>query len=142
MRALLNNRRKINKTIFLWISFISFSILSPMVQLLRAERVKYDSETRRDPFVSLTEKKKISIARTDLSGLADVASIDDIRLEGIVVDVSKGSIVIANGVVLREGESKDGVKAVLISENGVFFEIKGHVDFKPFSPETSTEGNQ
>ena len=91
----------------------------------------YDAKKKRDPFAPL-----ISGSRVEVSGLFGVESIADIRLEGLVFDPITGSIVVANGVVLGEGETRDGVKVVEIKKDGVFFLIKEQVEFKPWGIET------
>ena len=94
--------------------------------VLRADEVHtlYDPHGKRDPFVPLvTLSSKVS------SGLLGVESIDEITVEGIVYD-PKGSIVIVNGSVLKEGEEFGSVKVVAIRPNGAEFSINGAKVFK------------
>ena len=132
------NIKIVINSIFFWIFLTNLSNMLPMT-IARAEmakEVKYDAKGKRDPFVPLVYKL------TEVSGLIGVTSVDDIRLEGVVVDVKNGSIAVANGVVLKEGETRDGVKVLQIKEDGVSFDIKGNVQFKPFSPESPAEVNK
>ena len=96
----------------------------------------YDAHSKRDPFVPLvTLSTKVS------SGLLGVESIDEIVVEGVVYDANKGSIVIANGSVLKEGEEFGNVKVVAIKPNGAVFSINGAQDFKPlYQQQEETKG--
>lgn len=102
------------------------------------EQVAYDAKGKRDPFVPLASAHK-RVTTEVLSGLTGVQSIEEIVLEGVVYDPEKGSMVVANGSVLTEGEKEGDVRVVQIKQDGVVFEILGKTEFKPFSPE-STEG--
>lgn len=99
-----------------------------------AEVVVYESGER-DPFVSLLVAKREGGAAFD--GFEFVEGIEDIRLEGVVVDPRKGSYVVANGDVLAEGETRNFVRIAEIREDGVVFEINGKKYFKPFPAETT-----
>lgn len=115
--------------IFLWIFLAQFSIVSANTQPVPTpEVVKYTQQDQRDPFQPLMTGKK-----GDFAGLFGVESVDDIALGGIVIDPS-GSLVLANGVVLQEGEITGHIKVVEVREDGVVFSINEIVQFKPFKP--------
>ena len=59
-----------------------------------------------------------------------VETIEELSVEGIVYD-PKGSVVIVNGTVLKEGEELGAVKVLKIQENGALFSINGVESFKP-----------
>ena len=94
--------------------------------------VTYDSKGKRDPFEPLISGKGEAHV---INGLSGVQTADDIHLEGVVVDKVRGSYVVANGVVLAEGATEEGVKAVEIKEEGVLFDIHVKKEFKPFQPD-------
>ena len=85
----------------------------------------YDPHGKRDPFMPL-----VTLATKVSSGLLGVENIDEIVVEGIVYDPKKGSIVIASGSVLKEGEEFGNVKVVSIKPNGAEFSINGVQAFK------------
>jgi len=89
--------------------------------------MKYEGQDTRDPFVPL-----VGGAGGIKQGLYGVEDIDDITLEGVVYDPDSGSVVIANGMVLKEGAEVEQVKVLKIRESGVEFEIHGMMQFKPF----------
>jgi len=131
-------RKKLLKSIFFWIILINFCTIFTMNNtVLAAEtpKVSYNDNARRDPFVPLDSDKK----RSYFSGLEGVESIDDIQLEGVVVDLKGGSIAIVNGVVMTEGEESGVVKLLKIAENGATFSIKGRSEFKPFTTHVTSE---
>lgn len=121
-------QRKIINIIFLWILLVCFSILSPCSAVGEERIVGYDSRGKRDPMVSLLKGEK----KADYYGFQGVEDIEDIRIEGVVVDPQKGSYVIANGVVLAQNEEEGNVRVLEIQENGVLFQIGTKKQFKPF----------
>ena len=134
----MSRQKKVSNSIFLWILLVSFSILCSLSAVLFAGTpqggVVYDAKGKRDPFEPL-----VSGGVRTVSGLQGVQTVEDIHIEGIVVDPLHGSYVVANGVVLAEGASESDVKALQISEEGVLFEIRGRRSFKPFE-ENKGEG--
>ena len=115
-----------------WIFLVNFSILDANAdELMAAKKVVYDKGGRRDPFIPLHVS-----GHGDIQGLYGVQSVEDIELGGVVVDAVSGSMVIANGVVLKEGETRDNVKVVEVREDGVMFLINEIEQFKPFEVES------
>ena len=111
---------KVLRRMFLWLLAPAFGIIFIASGLQAAEDLVYDSHGRRDPFVPL-----VSATSKQVAGLVGVESAEDLQIEGIVYDPKKGSIVIANGTVLREGEEAGPVKVIQIRPNEVIFTING-----------------
>jgi hypothetical protein len=123
-------------SIFFLISFITFTIILPIAS--RAdEGIRYDAKGKRDPFTPL---QRAARGPRTISGLIGVETVDEINLEGLVYDPEQGSIVVANGSVLTEGQQEGDVRVVEIREDGALFEIRGKTAFKPFSPLDEMEG--
>ncbi|HTL70432.1 MAG TPA: hypothetical protein VL404_03980 [Candidatus Eisenbacteria bacterium] len=79
----------------------------------------YDAHGKRDPFVPL-----VTLTSRESSGLMGIESAGDINIEGIVYD-PRGSVVVLNGSVLKEGEEMGSLKVVKIEPNGVRVLING-----------------
>lgn len=78
------------------------------------EKFVYDSKRMRDPFVPLiTDTAKISV------GLINVETIEDINLEGLIWDPEGNSLVILNGVVLKENQQVYNVRVTKIEPKRV-----------------------
>lgn len=84
------------------------------------ESVLYDAQGKRDPFTPL-----VTTFTREASGLLGAESLEDIVVEGIVYDPPSGSIVIANGTVMREGEEVGPVKLLSIEAQGAQFSVNG-----------------
>jgi hypothetical protein len=90
------------------------------------EGFKYDSKSRRDPFVPL-----ISETGGYASDAYEASAAEDIRLEGIVWDEGKGSIAIINGEIVKEGELIGSIKILKINKESVTFDINGeHINME------------
>ena len=83
------------------------------------EKFEYRSFGRRDPFVPLVGIKK----KAGASGIMSVLTVDDISLEGILVNSDGTKSVIMNGDILRVGEQKGRVKVEAITVNAVKVKI-------------------
>ena len=81
---------------------------------------KYDSKSRRDPFIPL-----ISESGGYASDAYEASAVEDIRLEGIVWDDVKGSIAIINGEIAKEGDSLGVMKILKINNDNVIFDVDG-----------------
>ena len=86
----------------------------------------YDARGRRDPFVPLVTQTTRQVA----SGLIGVQSIDEISIQGVIYDPKKGSMVIVNGSLLKEGEEEGTVKVLKIETDGALFSINGIEGYK------------
>jgi hypothetical protein len=80
-------------SIFLWILFMAFGMISAYP--CKADEQKlYKSGGKRDPFVQLVAAG----TRQAASGLLGVENIEEIQIEGIMIDQNpKGSIAVVNG---------------------------------------------
>jgi len=93
------------------ISFVGLSLAD--------EDIRYHSAGKRDPFVSLASS-------SDVGGkLLSVQSLDEIVVEGIVYDPLHGSMVMANGAFLKEGEQSGSVKLVRVNSGSAVFLVNG-----------------
>ena len=81
----------------------------------------YESKGKRDPFVPLIGQ----VQAKKISGLIDITSIEDVKLEGIAIDSSGNNIAILNGQMVKE-DSKFGVLHIKkISQKTVQLSIEG-----------------
>ena len=113
--------------IFLWILLGCFGMLGSFQKsdAVAAEvDTLYDAKGRRDPFVQLVNR-----GGGDTSAIHSVETADELLIEGIASD-TKGSLVIVNGTVMREGEESGQVKVLKISKNGALFSVNGIDTFK------------
>lgn len=88
--------------------------------LFAEEGFEYDAKAKRDPFVPLVSGRGAYV-----SDAYAIGSIKDIRLEGIVWDEAKGSVVIINGEIVKEGQEIGVVKVLKIEKDGVVFYVDG-----------------
>lgn len=82
-------------------------------ELLAAQPTKefsYNSKGKRDPFVPWTRSVMKDKAGNGTDGL---------RVEGIIIDPLKGSLVVINGTVLKEGDSMGTYKVAKIQKKSV-----------------------
>lgn len=86
----------------------------------------YNSHGKRDPFMPL-----VSLTSRESPGLLGVQNVEDLEMQGVVYDPKKGSIVIVNGSVLKEGEESGSVKVLKIAPEGATFLVNGVEAFKP-----------
>lgn len=124
-------KRKLANFIFFWIFLTNLCTLLTVVGAVSAYE-GYSAGGKRDPFVSLVVGSRQG---SEFMGLEGVRGVKDIEIQGVVIDEATGSYVIANGVVLLEGETQDGVTAVEIEAGGILFSIFGQNEFKSFSNE-------
>ena len=111
---------------FLWILFVASDIMMPR-SAHAAEQKLYTVQGHRDPFVQLL----LSGSRQAVSGIAGVENIDDILVEGVVMDADpKKSVVIVNGTMLRVGDEAGQVKVLEIQADGAAFSVNGIDGFK------------
>ncbi len=117
----------------LWILLLTFGTLFASGSLYAGEEFVYDPKGRRDPFLPL-----VTAQSRDAAGLMGIESGDDIAIEGIVYD-PKGSMVIVNGSVMKEGEESGNLKVVSIDPKGVVFAVNGIEEYKPLYREEKTD---
>src|SRR3989338_8509772 len=114
-----------HRFLFLWILAAGFGIILGMPEVGLAEGGVYNSHGRRDPFMQLVTKSS-----RQASGLLAVETPNDLVVEGIAYDQKKGSVVIVNGSVMREGEEVGAVKVIQIRPDGAVFSVNGMEEFK------------
>ena len=116
--------------IFLWILFSSFGILSAgrVAAGAQEEGRLYHAQGKRDPFVPLVA----TTLRPSTGALLGVETIEDIQIEGIVMDADlRQSMVVVNGSMMKAGEEVGSVKVLAIRPDGVQFSVNGMEAFKP-----------
>lgn len=86
-----------------------------------AEPFRYDPHGKRDPFVPLIGQER---APTSV-GFAEIASPDDVRLEGIAMGESGRRIAIINGDLVKEGFKSGEVEVKKINKDSVILSISG-----------------
>ena len=115
---------------------MGFGMMNGIQVVTADERASYDAHGKRDPFVPLVTET----SRNESSALVGVESVDEVRIEGIVYDAKKGSVVIMNGALLKEGEDFGSVRVVKIRQDGVLFAANGTEVFKPMYDEETKKG--
>ena len=112
---------------FLWILLFGFGII--LLEPAFADTGKlYQAQNKRDPFVPLASLTM----KAATSGLVGVESIEDIQIEGVVMDADpRKSIVVVNGSVLRSGDEVGSVKVLEIGPEGARFSVNGSEGYKP-----------
>lgn len=78
----------------------------------------YDSKGKRDPFVPLIRGEIKTY-----SNLENIESVKDLILEGIVWDQGGDSIVVLNGVILKEGDIINNIQVLKIRSEKVLLKI-------------------
>lgn len=117
----------------LWILLLAFGTLFWSRGLPAEEAIVYDAHAKRDPFVPL-----VTLTSRDSTGLLGIESGEDIKMEGIVYD-PKGSVVIVNGSVMKEGEESGNLKVVSIKPAGVLFSINGSEEYRALYRDEKTQ---
>lgn len=75
----------------------------------------YDAHGKRDPFIPLVGQDRQSA----MSSLSEVASVEDLKLEGIAADASGKSIAIINGEMVKEGYKAGEIEIKTIAKRSV-----------------------
>ncbi len=120
---LVSSDQNLSRIFFLWILLSAFGIIMPVGVF--ADGPAYQSHEKRDPFTPL-----ITSTSRQSPGLMSIEQMDDLTVEGIVYDPRKGSIVILNGTVLKEGEEIGGIKIKKIEKSGVRLILNNVETFK------------
>lgn len=90
--------------------------------LYNAEAFQYESKGKRDPFVPLVGAEKPAAAR-----LADVTSVEDMRLEGVVLGAKGGAAAIINGELIKSGDKVGDIIVKSITKTTVTLSVGGKV---------------
>ena len=108
--------RKIGFTLFGFVMIIAFS-----VSCGAAENFQYDAHGKRDPFMPLVGQEKPGGALP----LAEIASVDDVKLEGIAGVVAGKRMAIINGELVKKGFKAGEIEVKSIAKNSVLIAISG-----------------
>lgn len=111
--------------------FIGFMCALIFIATGNCESFKYEPHGKRDPFVPLIGQDRIVAA-----GLADITSVEDVRLEGIAVRSDGGKTAIINGEIVKEGFKEGELVIKKIERKHVIILIGG----KEFSINLPEEG--
>jgi hypothetical protein len=87
---------------------------------LHAEGHKYESFSKRDPFVPL-----VGGERQVSSGLDNISSIGDIRLEGIAIGAKGNTRAILNGEIVKENDKIGQLEIKKITKKEVIILFAG-----------------
>lgn len=82
---------------------------------------EYESNGKRDPFVPLIGQEKAKKS----SGLEDITSIEDIKLEGIAMGASGKKAAILNGRMVKDNDVFGALHIKNISQSTVQLSIEG-----------------
>jgi len=93
--------------------------MGTVISLAYAQGFIYDDKGNRDPFIPLVGPG----APVKEKGALDITSISDVRLEGIIYDERGGSLVMMNGIIVKEGEEIGAAKIESVGPKKVIFEI-------------------
>ena len=95
-------------------------ILIGLGSLAGAEIFEYNSHGRRDPFVPLVGFEKPVVAR-----LADITSVEDLRLEGIVSGSKGAMAAMMNGEMIKTNDKIGDIVVKSITKAGVTLTVGG-----------------
>ena len=87
------------------------------------EGYEYYSKGKRDPFVPLITG---TVIKSSL-GLQAIETIDDVILEGIILDPRGESMAVLNGEVVKEGDRAYNIEIVKIYYNAVTIKLNEKV---------------
>lgn len=110
-------------TIVIWVLFAA--------SIVWGDSFKYEPRGKRDPFVPLIGQDKNVIA-----ALADVTSVEDLKLEGIAVGAKNKKTAIINGEIVKEGQRAGSIEIKKIAAGSVELLMGG----KPHILKLSEEG--
>lgn len=101
-----------------------------------AEDFVYNSKGKRDPFVPLAGAGAVY----QVKEAADINSIEDVVLEGILYDSKGGSIAIINGIILKEGDQAGIITIDKIEPKKVILRIEDNAHELFLGKEKGGEG--
>lgn len=103
------------------LSVLLLAVFAIPIFLLEAEPLKYDSHGKRDPLVPLIGQERM----TGTVPFADITSVDEVKIEGIAVDMSGARMAVVNGELVKEGYGAGEVEVKAITKNSVKLNIGG-----------------
>lgn len=110
--------------------FLSAIFIAATVE---AASFTYDSHGKRDPFVPLVGSEKPTVAK-----LADVTSVEEMRLEGIAAGAKGEMAAIVNGEIIKENDRIGDITVKSITRAGVTLTVGG----KTYQLKLPEEGGQ
>lgn len=123
---------KRDRTAALMLGIVFFAVIS---DIAFAEQFAYDSKGRRDPFLPLTGPESVSKPK----GAADIESVEDVSLEGIVYDSKGATVAVLNGMVVKEGDQVGRVTVSKIEQKKIVLLIDGTQYEIPLAVEKGSE---
>lgn len=111
---------KISFRTFLVVAGIGIIIASSLRDV-ESQGHQYEPRGKRDPFVPLIGQGKASA----MVGLEDVASISDVKLEGIAVNAKGKRVAVLNGELLKEGDGRGIIKVLKITTKSATLIVGG-----------------
>lgn len=96
------------------------AIILATVILTHGQSFKYEAKGKRDPFIPLIGQDRVKV-----SGLLDIVSIDDVKLEGIAIGPTGQKMVMINGEMMKQGDKVGEVLIKRITKNSVTISISG-----------------
>ena len=100
-----------------------------------AEEFQYDSHGKRDPLIPLVGQERLT---SSVIPLTDIASVDDIKLEGIAGTIAGSKTAIMNGELVKENSKYGEVEIKKIMKKSVLITISG----KEYTVNLPEEGEQ
>ena len=97
-----------------WLILVFILCAQIVFSVAFADEFSYDSHGKRDPFVSP------DLAHAGLG-------TGELKLEGVIIDATKGSYALVNGEIVREGDSFDGFTLKKVESNRAIFDKDGEV---------------
>ena len=85
-----------------------------------AENFEYNSRGRRDPFVPL-----VGVERPAVTRLADITSVEDMKLEGIVSGPKGNMAAMMNGEMIKTNDKIGDIVVKSITKAGVTLTVGG-----------------
>lgn len=113
-------KRRRNQKPALIVYFLTL-LLFYFLTFVFADDFTYNSKGKRDPFIPLVGPGAVY----QVKGGEDIASIEDISIEGIVYDEKGGSMAIINGMPLKEGAQIGAFIIDKIEPKKVIFDVEG-----------------
>lgn len=86
----------------------------------KAEFLQYETHGKRDPFAPLVGAEKPTMAK-----LADVTSVEDIRLEGIVSGARGEMAAMMNGEIVKKNDKFGDITVKSITKTAVVLSVGG-----------------
>lgn len=102
------------------IGYIVLGTFCLVVYCAVAIAFQYESRGKRDPFVPL-----VGIERPAVVRLADIMSVEDVKLEGIAIGAKGMKTAIINGELVKEGYKAGDVEVKSIKNRTVTIAITG-----------------